>query len=250
MAISHVTRESSDHAQPPVWSAGRVVSVVLGSLLVLLALGLIGGGTTALVWAGTHRQGGYVTSDEFDLHSDGHAVTSPSLRLAGWDIPRAALGEVRVRAEVPGGAIFIGVARTEDVRRYLSGVAYSEVHDLGHGRAEYRDHVGGAPVTVPAEAGIWAAAATGSGWRTLTWTPRSGEWTFVVMHADSTSRVDVRADVGATVPALNWAAGAALVAGVLAGVAATLLIALPVRGAGRDLARHRDGSDQWATGHL
>lgn len=250
MAVSHAASEVPAHAHPPVWRAGRVVSVVLGSLLALLALGLIGGGTTALVWAAAHRQDGYVTSDEFALHSDGYALTSPSLRLAGWDVPRAALGDVRVRAEVPGGAVFIGIARTEDVRRYLSGVAYSEVHDLGHGRAEYRDHIGGAPVTAPAQAGIWAAVATGTGQRTLNWTPRSGAWTFVVMRADGTARVAVRADVGATVPALNWVAGAALVAGALAGVSAALLIAIPVRRAGRELARHDRGSAQWATGHL
>lgn len=229
MAVSHAPHR-------PAWSTGRIVSVIVGSLLALLAVGLIGGGVTALVWAATHRQHGYITTDEFGLHSDGYALTSPSLSLTGWTVPRAALGDVRVRAEVPGAAVFIGVARTDDMRRYLSGVAHSEVHELGHGRAEYTEHAGGAPAAAPTGAGIWAASVTGPGLRTLTWTPRSGEWTFVVMRADGRIGLEATADVGATVPALNWVAGVALVAGGLAGVAAGVLIAVPVRRAGRDLA--------------
>jgi hypothetical protein len=58
-------------ARPPVppqpaghgWTAGRVCSVVAGSVLALIATGLLTGGA-GLVWAGqTQRQDGYLTSD-------------------------------------------------------------------------------------------------------------------------------------------------------------------------------------------
>jgi hypothetical protein len=44
------------------WTAGRVVAVVVGSVLALVSLGLVGGGA-ALLWADQAlRQDGYVTT--------------------------------------------------------------------------------------------------------------------------------------------------------------------------------------------
>ncbi len=48
--------------QPGGWTVGRVISVVIGSLLALISLGLLGGGGT-LMWADQAlRQDGYVTT--------------------------------------------------------------------------------------------------------------------------------------------------------------------------------------------
>lgn len=74
---------------------------------------------------------------------------------------------------------------------------------------------------------------SGTGEQTLTWTPRAGDWTVVVMNADATRGVSVTGDAGATIPALPWLAGGLLTAGALLMLAALLLVIVPVRRASR-----------------
>jgi len=140
------------------------------------------------------------------------------------------LGDVRFRftADDPSRQTFVGIAPTSDVRGYLSEVEYSTVTDFGSGGATYTFHAGGAPATPPAEAGFWVAEASGSGTQSLTWAPSSGDWTIVVMNADGSPGVSVRADAGATVPALTWVAIGLLAGGLILLAASTALIAVPI----------------------
>ena len=210
------------------WSAGRVITTVLGTAVALAsAFGLAVGGT--MLWLDqTQRDGaGYLTSDTVSLRTTGYALVSENLTIdtgAATEVPRRLIGDARVRVEAAGdGPVFIGVARSGDVRNYLAGVDYSTVRSYGPDGTNYSDHTGTAPTSAPNDATIWRTQASGTGVQTITWGVESGDWTIVVMSPDGTAGIDVRLDVGATAPALDWlsiavliSAGAFFVLGVLA----------------------------------
>lgn len=209
--------------------------MIAGALIALFAAGLtIAGG--AVLWADRsgRDQANYLTSGTATLTTTGWALTSDSLNIdtggPGWAYPRSALGDVRFRftAADPAREIFVGLAPSAAVRGYLSGVDYSTVTDFGSGGTTYTRHSGGPPPSPPAAADFWAAKASGTGTQTLTWTPSSGDWTILVMNADASPAVTVRADAGTTIPALTWIAIGLLVFGVALLAAGTLLIAIPV----------------------
>jgi hypothetical protein len=58
---------------------------------------------------------------------------------------------------------------------------------------------------------------------------RDGDWTVVVMNADASPGLTVRAEAGLSAMALPWLAGELLAAGIMFGVAAAALIIVPVR---------------------
>ena len=63
----------------------------------------------------------------------------------------------------------------------------------------------------------------------MRWTVRSGGWTVVVMNADGSPRVAVRADAGVSSPVLSAFAGMLLAGGITAGLIGAALIVIPVR---------------------
>jgi hypothetical protein len=84
---------------------------------------------------------------------------------------------------------------------------------------------GRAPELAPAQQGFWTVQSSGTGTRTLVWPVEEGSWTVVVMNADGSRGVDVRADVGAKAPALEWISLGLLAGGlVLLGGAVALLV--------------------------
>jgi hypothetical protein len=222
------------------WTGGRVVSVVAGSLLGLIALGLVAAGVAGLVWNGTQRDGGYLTSATVAFRSAGYAVSGDRVRVGGgevdWGWQDSAVGKVRVRvtASDPTRPIFVGVAATGDVFRYLSGVAWSRVQRIGESHVEYTDISGGAPSGPPGTVPIWQAQAQGTGTQAVTWRVHGGDWSVVVMNADASRGIAFRADAGATVPWLLWVGIGALVLAALLAAASIALIMIPVRRAGRE----------------
>jgi hypothetical protein len=229
-------------SRPSGWTVGRIVSVVIGAVLVVCSLGLLGGGAGA-VWATTaHRHGGYVDLGTQTYRTTGHALASRQFELyapaGSWDRAQSLFGTVRLRVTAtPGGApVFAGVAPAGAADRYLSGVAYATVTGITGDHRSFAGHAGGAPAVPPAQARIWAAKAAGPGTQTLTWPTAEGRWTVVVMNANGSAPVSVRVNVAATLPALPWVATGLLIAGVVFLAAGALLIALPVRGVSRDRA--------------
>jgi Domain of unknown function (DUF4389) len=210
------------------WSAGRVVTAVLGTLVAFAsAFGLAAGG--AMLWLDqTQRDAaGFLTSDSASFRTAGYALVSEDLTIdAGtWTgMPRRLIGDARVRVEsADDGPVFVGVARSADVGGYLAGVGYATVRSFGPDGTRYTDHAGTAPSVSPAALTIWRVQAGGTGVQTINWTVESGDWTMVVMSPDGTAGVDVRVDIGATAPALDWlsvvvlaSAGAFFVLGVVA----------------------------------
>jgi hypothetical protein len=224
------------------WTAGRVVSVVIGAVLLAAATGLLGGGGTVL-WAHTalRDDDGYVWTPAAELETARYALISDSVALEGpgleWVVDNV-LGTARleVRAADDDTEVFVGIARTRDVAAYLAGVGHERLSDIGprwdRGYLEPRwrtDHPGGAPAVPPGESDIWRAQSSGTGVQVLQWVPEEGDWTVVIMRSDAGPGVAVEARAGATVPALAWIGGLLLGLGVLFVALGALLIAIATR---------------------
>jgi hypothetical protein len=220
-------------ARAPGWTAGRVITLVIGALLVLPSLILLGAGGTAL-WADrTQRDAGYVTTDVHRFSSSGSALATVPTQLGsagtGWLYAPAVLGTVRIRvtAATAGPPLFVGIGPSADVDRYLAGVNRTVISDFRTDAVQVES--GGMPASAPGTQGFWVASSTGSGTRTVTWEPTDGSWTVVVMNADGRPGLDVRADLGARIPALPWIALGVLLAGAVFAAGAALLITRAIR---------------------
>jgi Domain of unknown function (DUF4389) len=203
---------------PSVWTAGRVVAAVSGSLLLVASLGVgAAGGMLARADTMMRDGSGFVSSREMTLASDTYAVTSDRMDVRSPDMGRFAsdrlFGTVKVSVTPAArGAMFVGVAPTGDVEAYLAGVEHATL--VGFGRApDYRVHDGGAPRSAPTNHPIWVAQATGTGRQTLRWNVTDGDWTLVVMNADGSRGIDGRIAAAATLPVLHWAFPGLLVVG-------------------------------------
>ena len=213
---------------PGVRSAGRIVA---GSLVLLLGLPLLaaGAGTAWLDRVGRDDDG-FLTTDLVRVASSAPAVVSERLDVhldeTAWALSDDLLGEVRLRAEATdGGAVFVGIAASADVERYLEGVAQDRAVRV-EDRAVVLERSGGASAAdPPTEQRFWAASASGTGRQTVDWEATDGRWTAVVMRPEGTAGVDVRAEAGATVPVLQWVAVALLVSGAVLSLAGGALLA-------------------------
>jgi hypothetical protein len=221
------------------WTAGRIVSLVIGSLLALISLGLLAGGGAATWLTNTQRDSaGYVTSDKHSFSTASYALTSEQIDLGSttdWATPADILGTIRIRATAtdPRQAVFIGIAPQAAVDTYLAGVSHEAVTDWANGHSSYRQEAGGAPRTPPVAAGIWTVQTSGLGTQTLTWKPSGGNWAIVVMNPSGRGGVSVIADAGATIPDLKWFAVGLFAVGLVLLAGAVTLIAVPVSRASR-----------------
>ena len=215
------------------WSAGRITAIVIGAVLVLLSLALLGAGGTAL-WADrTQRDGGYVTTDVHEFSTSASALATVSTELGsagvGWLYAPGLLDRVRIRVTPvsAGSPLFVGIGPSKEVDRYLTGVNHTVITEFRDEKVEALH--GGAPRSAPGTKEFWAASATGAGPQTLVWDPADGSWTVVVMNTDGRPGIDVRADLGARLPAILWIAVGLLMAGAVFLAGGGLLIAGAMR---------------------
>lgn len=211
-------RPPSAPASPGGWTAGRIVSLVIGVVLALFSVGVIGAGGAAW-WANSARHGGYLDLGTHTYVSNGYAVESTSIPVpgyaGGWDPVRTFVGHVRVKVTPVSGTtpVFIGVAPARAANGYLSGVARDTVSDFSRGQALSVTHSGKAPSVPPTTAGIWAARAASPGTATLTWQPTGGNWVVVVMNADGSRQVAMRVNAAAEFPEFGPIAAGLLIGG-------------------------------------
>ena len=213
---------------PSRWTGGRIAMIVVGSLLALIALGVIAGGVYGLWLHTTQRSDGYVMTSSERFATGGYALATRTLQVSS-DVPsflygRDWLGDVRIRGESanPNRPLFIGIARKDAVDRYLAGVAHSDVVDVHTTppfgtsyRPSYLARPGGKPATPPDRASLWVARVAGSGSQALTWSVKQGRWAVVVMRPDGSRGVSADLAAGAKLPALLWASIGLLVFGML-----------------------------------
>jgi hypothetical protein len=212
-----------------------VIWWVAAGIICLLAVVILAGGGWALWMDRIERDdSGYVSIGTTELDTAAYAITS-DLQGDGpsWLYGSTLLGEARVRATSPGEqAVFIGIARTSDISRYLDGVGYATIEHFATGELTSTQE-GGAPSAPPAQLSIWAASAEGTGEQTLVWKPRDGDWSIVLMNTDASAGVSVRGDLGAKFPPLPWVAAGLLMAGAVLAVVGGWLLVSGVRGVTR-----------------
>jgi len=226
---AHVARPSS--ATPSRWTFAKVLSVVVGSFLVLMSL-LLAAGALIVAAVGLAEDDGFLTSPRIDVDSATHAVISPGARLdmgdVASDVPDGVVGDVRISAEsVSGTPLFVGIAPTADVRRYLSGVEHATLDDVHDRDAHLSTTRGDAPASPPGQEDFWEARSTGAD-ATLTWELTDGDWTVVLMNEDGSAGVSARVATGVEVSGLDEAAGVVLVFAGLLLLVGIVLVAIGV----------------------
>lgn len=215
------------------WTAGRITSLVVGSVLALISLGVLAGGGVA-AWAdNTQRDSaGYLTTGTQTFTTASYALTSAKIDLggtAGPITPSGVLGTVRLHVTPAGqsSSVFVGIAPTAKVNGYLADASHEQLTNWPQGTTTHATN-GGAPAAAPTSEAFWTVQVSGSGTQTLVWRPASGNWTVVVMNPNAAPGVRVTADAGATVPDLGWIAAGLLIAGALLLIGGIALIVIPV----------------------
>lgn len=219
---------------------GRLLLAIVGATLGLVALGLIMAGA-ALLWAQTFERDadGYFTSETVELATTTHALVSTDFQLGAgpqdW-FPSGGLATLRLHVDPAGAApTFVGIGPEASVDAYLSGAGYAEVTEIEDDGADYAVTSGTAPAP-PGDQAFWVASVSGAGPGDLTWEPRSGRWTVVIMNADASAGVEVSAAAGvASDLVVPVAAGLLAVGILLAAGAAALLVTAVRRPPGADL---------------
>src|SRR5437660_1462504 len=218
---------------------GPIVLIVVGSIVGLLALGLLAGGGLVL-WADkTQRDStGYFTSHRHHFVSGTYAITREGAKLTGIPsgIDASDFARIRIRATSSGGKpIFVGIGPKAAVRSYLAGVPRAKLShfDVDPFVATYERIGGTAKPARPASRKIWVASASGAGTATLTWAVHKGNWSAVLMNADASRGVGASVDFGADIHHLGWIAVALFTIGGVVLAVAVLLVSLGTRGLGR-----------------
>jgi hypothetical protein len=210
---------------------GRIVLIVVGALLALLALAPLGGGGALLAAHATQRDAdGYYASGPKPLSTTTHALASDSLDVGSggpdWLFREGRLGTVRITATgTDAKPIFVGIAREWKLAAYLNGVAHDNVtdFDVDPFAVQYAREPGTAAPAAPGAQSFWAETSSGTGPQTVVWPADEGTWAAVVMNADGTPAVRTRVSVAAKVPLLLWLGIGLLGAGVLAAAGGALI---------------------------
>lgn len=235
----------SQPQQSQPMGAGRVLAIVAGSILALIAAALVLGGLAVLIGQAALRDDGYFNTPTERLVTPTRALTAERIELGDasgggdWVVDNLD-ATVRVRASLAGGEpVFVGIARDRDLDAYLDGVARERVRDWQDGPVYVRTPGRRVPAD-PAEQGFWVASASGSGTQQAQWDVEGGDWGAVVMRADAGRGVDADVRVGVKVGWVVWLGVGLLVVGIVLGAAGGVLIWVgahrrePAAGSGAD----------------
>jgi len=226
-------------------SAGKIVLLVFGVIVLLVSLALLLSGG-ALMWAerAIKDSEGFYSTKTIQLEKDSHAiVTKPAdIDLKGdWEWPfwggRCDPSDfltlkIQGSSNDPSKQIFIGIAEVSDLKTYLKDVEYDEITRFRIRRRElgYTNHPGTSEPLAPTTQTFWTASAHGAGTQTLGWGIEPGSYSFVLMNDDGSRGLNLSTLVGVKVPPILWGVSVGLlVGGIVVLVIAALMIYLAVR---------------------
>jgi hypothetical protein len=219
----------------------RIALAITGTIASLIAVALVAGGALAL-WGDSQKDNdGYVRTDTERFTADTRALATDNLDVdlgdADWLAQSDDLGRIEVTAQSRDGKpVFVGIARTSDVERYLAGVPYTTVNDIDVDpfSADYERHSGNRHPVAPEHAGIWVESSQGTGKQSMDWKIDDGDYSVVVMNADGSLGVDADVSTGANIPfldALGWSAIGSGAFALLLGIGLITLAARKTRAA-------------------
>jgi hypothetical protein len=215
-------------------TAGRIVLIAVGVVTALIALALVVAGGT-LVWAYVaNRDDGYFMTRHEELATPTYALVSDNLDIddSTPDVLLDQAGKVRIDVEPDGRDTFVGIARTDDVDRYLGAVPHDRLVDFDFDPFSWEsERVAGTgrPPGPPSSQDFWAASESGAAPFQVDWDVESGDWVAVAMNDDAARAVDVSVAVGAKAPILLPVAIGLIVVGLLLGVGAFFIFRLSGR---------------------
>ena len=214
-----------DMTIPAPTRRGRFTKIAaIATVVAALVLALAGAVSLA---ANAFRDGsGYFDWPTETLTSGGYAIAMKTVDIS--KAPQWALnaGADRVRVQANSNRpIFIGIARTADLDRYLRGTEHDDVSGLSYHpfRVDYDHRNGHAPSSLPASETFWVKSIGGAGNVALNWKPRPGSWRAVVMNADNSRGITADLRFGVRTSLLWWLGAGLLGAAVLAAAAAAAL---------------------------
>jgi hypothetical protein len=214
----------------------RISLTITGALASLIAVAHIAGGALALWGNSLKDNDGYLRTDTERFTADTRALATDNLDVDLGDADFVAdsdeLGRIAVSAQSRDGKpVFVGIARTSDVERYLANVPYTSVNDVDVTpfRADYERHSGNRHPVAPEHAGIWLASSQGADKQSIDWEIDDGDYSVVVMNADGSLGVDADVSAGANIPFLDELGWSAIGSGAFALILGIGLIALAVR---------------------
>jgi hypothetical protein len=225
-------------------STRHVVSIVLGSVVGLLAFACVVGGALTLVANGEKEDDGFLWTSTERVATSTSALTTENLDVdfdgAGSLVDSGALGKIRLKAASRTDAgVFVGIARTSDVSRYLRGTSHAIVTDVDTEtfrtsfKVNSRIVPGARPSGEPWKQDFWVASSYGTGQRDFSWKVKDGDWSLVLMNADGTRGVNAAVSAGAEAPFLAPLGWSLLGGGLVLLLVAGGLMAIGVRGSAR-----------------
>ncbi len=238
-------------------SAGRIIGIIMGSVVLLTGLGLVlGGGGVLVAERVLADEHGFVSLRSTPIDQDACAVVVPAyIGGDGWFWWHHV---VTVRVEVTGrGAeakpLFVGVADRADADAYLAGVSVAEVRNLRFPNddltrrpsLEVRAVPGTAAPSAPTAQTFWLASASGARTSSLDWRVEPGDYDLVMMNADGSRGIIASATLGVRAPVVLTIAGVVLGVGAVVlglGVLIVVLSARRSRGNGQPVTAEGTGS--------
>jgi hypothetical protein len=191
------------------------------------ALALAVAGTVSLAANAWRDSSGYFNWPTKTFSSGGYAIAMKTVDISHapqWAFSEVGLDSVRVTAQ-SDRPIFIGIARTADLERYLRGTEHDDVSGLSYNpfQVSYQHTSGHAPRRAPADEAFWVKSTRGSGNVSLAWHPRPGSWRAVLMNADGSRGISAQLKLGARTSLLWWLGGALLGVALLSAAGAASL---------------------------
>lgn len=210
--------------------AGRIVALVIGSLVALFGLVLLLGAAVIGLALLVERDDGYfdITLDRID--SDSSAVATDDITFGSdpddldWLLDALDV-DVRLRAtSADGNEVFIGIARSAEVDAYLGGAEHDVVVEVDGDTPVLRRVEGRGRLAPPDQQDFWQASASGPGTQLIEWEATGGRFEVLVMNADASAGVLVDVEVGLRAGVLTPIAIALLIFGLLFALGGTALI--------------------------
>jgi len=223
-------------------SAGKVVRLVFGIIIILVAVALMVGGG-AVIWidrAHTDSEG-FIISDTIQIERDSYAVvTGPididetALKVLDW-LGLVTAFKVEGSNNDPSKGLFAGVADESDLEGYLDDVDYDEMiwSDIGWLHFEnvtYTNHPGSSEPASPTSQTFWKESEYGTGTRALEWETEVGSHSNVLMNDDGSAGLDLSAVFAVKAPGtLVWIGVGILLGGIVVLAVGGLMVFFAVR---------------------
>jgi len=217
---------------------GRIIAIILGSLLALPSLAIfIGGGALSVAHLLERGDEGYFDETLERVSTATAAVTTGDVDFQSDPGPRWVLDlvDVSLRLQVSSvdvnAELFVGIGPKAEVEAFLAGVAHDEIREVGlGGDVKYRSVAGDAAAAPPGEQGFWVASTSDIGAQVLEWDVTEGEWVVVMMNADGSAGILANVTAGIRSGALL---GIGIVMLVIGAVLLSTAVAIIIAGARR-----------------